>query len=344
MTAGSTMRVAALHEYGKPLRLEQWLVPRPGVDQVLVKVAACGVCHTDLHICDGEWGRRALPLVPGHEITGHVAAVGRGVTGLREGEAVGVPWLHHACGSCEHCRAGWENYCGVQVATGLAVHGGFAQYVLARAGFVSRLPAGLPFAAAAPVLCAGVTALRGFKQLDSRPGQWVAVSGVGGLGHIAVQYARAMGRQVLALDIDAEKLALARALGADVALDARAPDVIEQARRLTGGGAHGVLITAASTAAFSQGVALLRRRGTMVLIGLPAGRFDVAIMDMVGEGKTIRGSAVGTREDVEQALALATDGSVAARFECMPLDQVNDAMQRLRAGSVSGRLVLSMQE
>jgi propanol-preferring alcohol dehydrogenase len=195
------MKAAVAHQFGAPLSIDDVPLPALKAGSVLVKVAASGVCHTDVHAVDGDWPvKPGLPFIPGHEGAGVVAAVGEGVTGIREGDRVGVPWLHTACGRCSYCGTGWETLCGSQQNTGYSVNGGFAEYVLADANYVGLIPDGLDFAPAAPVLCAGVTVYKGLKETEVRPGEWVAVSGVGGLGHMAVQYAKAMGMHCVALD------------------------------------------------------------------------------------------------------------------------------------------------
>lgn len=215
------MKAAVVREFGKPLSIEQLPIPDLPPGQVLVKIVATGVCHTDLHAANGDWPvKPQLPFIPGHEGVGYVAKVGAGVTMLKEGDRVGVPWLHTACGHCEHCITGWETLCGAQQMTGYTVNGSFAEYVLADPAYVGRLPDQLEFAAAAPVLCAGVTVYKGLKVLDCKPGDWVAISGIGGLGHMAVQYAKAMGFHVIAVDVADQKLALAASLGADMTINA----------------------------------------------------------------------------------------------------------------------------
>ena len=253
-----------------------------------------------------------LPFVPGHEGAGVVAAVGPGVTGIQEGDPAGVAWLHDACGACEYCITGWETLCEAQRNTGYSVNGAFAEYVIASAAYVARLPDRPDFMALAPILCAGVTTYKGIKETETKPGQWLAISGLGGLGHLAVQYAKAMGLHVAALDVTEEKLALARSLGADVAVDAKAPDAVQQIVTQTGGGAHGVLVTAVSPTAFAQALRMVRRKGTVSLVGLPPGDFPTPIFDVVLKRITIRGSIVGTRADLAEAIAFAAEGKVRA--------------------------------
>jgi propanol-preferring alcohol dehydrogenase len=331
----STMRAAVVHAFDQPLTIDELPVPQPGPGEILVKIEASGVCHTDLHAARGDWPvKPSLPFIPGHEGVGLVAAVGTGVTDVREGDAVGVPWLHSACGRCTYCVTGWETLCESQRNTGYSVNGGFAEYVVAPSAYVGHLPAGADFAAMAPILCAGVTTYKGLKETEARPGEWIAISGIGGLGHVAVQYAKAMGFHVAAIDVDPAKLELARRLGADLAIDGREPDAADTLVRETGGGAHGVLVTAVSTGAFGQAIAMVRRRGTVALVGLPPGDFPLPIFPVVLKRITVRGSIVGTRQDLTEAIAFAAEGQVRANVTVEPLDAVNDVFSRMERGRI----------
>lgn len=338
----STMRAAVVHAFGQPLKLDEVDVPRPKRGEVLMKVAASGVCHTDLHAAHGDWPvKPSPPFIPGHEGVGHIVAVGEGVTHVKEGDRIGVPWLYSACGYCEHCLGGWETLCESQQNTGYSVNGGFADYTLADAGYVGRLPDAVDFIEIAPVLCAGVTVYKGLKMTDTRPGQWVVISGIGGLGHMAVQYAKAMGLNVAAVDIDDGKLALAERLGATVTVNAMKTDPAAYLKK-TIGGAHGALVTAVSPKAFDQAQNMLRRGGTLVLNGLPPGDFPLPIFSTVLNGITIRGSIVGTRSDLQEALDFAAEGKVKATVETDTLDNINDVFQRMIDGKIEGRIVLDM--
>lgn len=336
-----TMKAAVVKQFGKPLTIEDVPVPQPGPGEVLVRVKACGVCHTDLHAASGDWPVKPVPpFIPGHEAAGIVAALGPGVSNLKVGDAVGVAWLHDACLACEYCETGWETLCEHQHNTGYSVNGGFAEYVIASAAFAARLPANVDFAAIAPILCAGVTTYKGLKELEAKPGEWVVISGIGGLGHVAIQYARAMGLKVAAIDIAEDKLELARATGADLAVNALAADAVEKVLAATGGGAHGVLVTAVSTAAFAQALKMVRRKGTVSLVGLPPGEFPTPIFDVVLKRITIRGSIVGTRRDLDEAIAFAVEGKVHAEITKVPLAAINDVFDRMKAGKIDGRMVL----
>lgn len=336
------MKAAVVRELGKPLVIEHMPVPDPSADQILVRIAATGVCHTDLHAVKGDWPVRPVaPFVPGHEGVGTVAGVGRNVRRIREGDRVGVPWLHTACGFCPHCRTGWETLCADQKNTGYSVNGSFAEYVLADPDYVGRLPDRLEWGPAAPVLCAGVTVYKGLKEAEVKPGEWVAISGIGGLGHMAVQYAKAMGMHVAAIDIHPDKLALATRLGAEIAIDAREVDPAAELQKRIGG-VHGALVTAVSPTAFEQAFGVLRSHGTMALVGLPPGKFAMPIFDTVLKRITVRGSIVGTRQDLEEALDFAGNGAVAAHFSWDRLENINAIFARMEAGGIDGRIVLRL--
>jgi propanol-preferring alcohol dehydrogenase len=335
------MQAAVVEQFGKPLVLREWDVPTPAAGQILVKTEACGVCHTDLHAANGDWpAKPSLPFIPGHEAIGLVAAVGAGVSIVKEGDRVGVPWLYSACGHCEHCLSAWETVCGEAQFGGYTKNGGFAEYILADPDYVAHIPAGLGAKEAAPIICAGVTTYKGIKEADVRPGEWIAISGAGGLGHLAVQYAKAMGLKVCAVDIDDSKLAHAKRLGADLVVNAKTGDPAAAVKDGTGGGAHGVLITAPSLSAFKQGVGMTRKRGTCVLVGLPPGEFPLPLFDVVANCITVRGSFVGTREDMAECLAFAAEGKVKADIELQPLGAINHVFERLAHGDVPSRVVL----
>ncbi|MFC3813386.1 alcohol dehydrogenase AdhP [Lysobacter sp. GCM10012299] len=338
----TSMKAAVVRAFGQPLVIEEVPVPRPGPGAVLVKIAACGVCHTDLHAAEGDWPvRPSPPFIPGHEGVGHVVAVGANVGHVKEGDRVGIPWLYSACGFCEHCLGGWETLCEQQRNTGYSVNGGFAEYVLADANYVGHLPKGIGFVEIAPVLCAGVTVYKGLKVTDTRPGDWVVISGIGGLGHMAVQYAKAMGLNVAAVDVDDDKLDLARRLGATVTVNARTTDPVAYLKKEIGG-AHGALVTAVSPKAFEQASGMLRRRGTMSLVGLPPGSFPLDIFGMVLNGITVRGSIVGTRLDLQESLEFAAQGKVTATVAADKLENINGIFDRMRKGEIEGRIVLDM--
>lgn len=337
------MKAAVVRSFDEPLDIDEVPVPKPGVNQVLVKVVASGVCHTDLHAAEGDWPvKPSLPFIPGHEGVGYVAALGPGVDNLKEGDAVGVPWLHSACGYCDYCITGWETLCESQSNTGYSVNGGYAEYVIADARYVGHLPKDVNFLEMAPILCAGVTVYKGLKETDTKPGEWVAISGIGGLGHVAVQYAKAMGLHVAAIDVADDKLELAKRLGADLVVNARKTDPGTYLKKESGGGMHGALVTAVSTKAFSQAISTLRRKGTLSMTGLPPGSFDLPIFETVLNRITIRGSIVGTRKDLQESIDFASEGKVKATVAPESLDNINAVFDKMKEGNIDGRIVIDM--
>ena len=326
-----------------PLELQELPVPAPGPGQVLVKTEARGVWDTDVDAADGDWPLKpGLPFIAGHEGIGIVVALGDGVTAVKEGDRVGVPWLYSACGHCGHCEyclAAREPVCAQAQFAGCTQNGGFAYFIVADPNDVAHIPPGLA-PGVAPLICASGTSDKGLKETQARPGQWVVVSGVGGLMRMAVQDAWAMGLRVCAVDVDDDKLAHAKRLEAEVTFNARHPEVLEQVNRSTDGRARGVLITAPSSPAFRQGVGLTRKWGTCVRVGIPPVEFPTPLFDMVARCITIRGSFVGSRSDMAEALALGARGAVKADIELQPLAAINSVLQRLKNGQVPSRVVL----
>lgn len=348
-----TMKAAVVKEFGKPLVIQEVPIPEPRDGEVLVKIEACGVCHTDLHAVDGDWpvkpNLKALGsggFIPGHEGVGFVVKVGKGVTHIKEGDAVGIPWLYSACGHCEHCMAGWETLCEKQDNGGYSVNGGFAEYAIADANYVGILQKDVNFLNIAPILCAGVTVYKGLKVTEARAGQWVAISGIGGLGHLAVQYAKAMGLNVAAIDVSDDKLELAKKYGAEVVANAKTlgeEGTIKKIIEETNGGTHGVLVTAVHPIAFKQALGVVRRGGTVAMNGLPPGEFPVNIFDMILNGVTIRGSIVGTRLDLQEAIRFAEEQKVHAHVAPAKLEDINDIFARMKQGKIDGRMVLDFR-
>lgn len=339
-----TMKAAVVREFGKPLTIDEVPIPEPGDGMIQVAIQACGVCHTDLHAAEGDWPVKPNPpFIPGHEGVGFVSAVGKGVKHVKEGDRVGVPWLYSACGYCVHCLGGWETLCEQQQNTGYSVNGGFADYAIADPNYVGHLPDGISFNEIAPVLCAGVTVYKGLKVTDAKPGDWVGISGIGGLGHMAVQYAKAMGMNIAAIDVDDDKLALARELGATVTVNAlTSSDPAAEIRKQTDGGVNGMLVTAVSPKAFEQAVGMVRRGGTLSMNGLPPGSFPVSIFNMVLDGITLRGSIVGTRLDLQESIDFAARGKVRAHISTDKIENINDIFDRMHKGQIEGRVVLDM--
>lgn len=336
----TTMHAAVVREFGTPLSVSEVQVPEPGPGQVLVKLLTTGVCHTDLHAAEGDWPvKPSPPFIPGHEGVGEVVALGEGVTTLAEGDLVGNAWLWSACGQCEYCGTGWETLCTEQQNGGYAVDGSFGQYMLVDERFAARIAKGSDPVEVAPVLCAGVTVYKGLKVSEVRPGQWMVISGIGGLGHVAVQYAIAMGMRVAAVDVSDEKLALAESYGAEVLVNARNVDPVKAIQKATGG-AHGVLVTAVHPDAFGQAIGMARRGGTIVFNGLPPGDFPAPIFDVVLKGLTIRGSIVGTRQDMVEALDFYNRGLIKPKCTVRQLEEINEVFDEMHRGAIDGRVVI----
>jgi propanol-preferring alcohol dehydrogenase len=338
------MKAAVLHEFKTPLSLEEVPPPQPGPDDVLIKVEVCGVCHSDLHVADGDWKQLAgivkKPLILGHEIVGHVAERGAAVQTIEVGDRVGVPWMNWTCGQCEFCRDGNENLCVRQRITGVMVDGGYAEFTNTPASHVVKIPETLSSEQAAPLLCAGVTIHRALKQSKIRAGQRLAVFGVGGLGHIAIQIGRAAGAEVTAIDISEEKLKLAKSLGAARTLNAATSKMVKELRNA--GGVHVALVASAAKSAYDTAFACVRPTGTLLAVGLPAQDISFpAIMMAAGEIQ-IKASSVGTREDLREVLAMGAAGIVHCQVTARPLADVQEVLGQLSRGEVSGRIVLRL--
>ncbi len=335
------MHAAVVEQFGSKLILQDLPIPVPGPGQALVKLISSGVCHTDLHAAHGDWPVKPTPpFIPGHEGVGEVVALGEGVTNLHVGQLVGNAWLFSACGECEFCTTGWETLCEKQQNSGYSVDGSFGQYMLVDAAYAALIPEGADPVEVAPILCAGVTVYKGLKMTEARPGQWVVISGIGGLGHIAVQYARAMGLRVAAVDIDDDKLALATRHGAELVVNARTEDPIEVIQTATGG-AHGILVTAVHPDAFGQAIHMSRRGGTIVFNGLPPGDFPASIFEIVLKGLTVRGSIVGTRQDMVEALDFYARGQIHPTVATRKLDEINEILDEMTRGAIAGRIVIA---
>ena len=336
----TTMQAAVVKEFGKDLSIEEVPVPQPGPRQVLVKLVSSGVCHTDLHAAEGDWPVKPNPpFIPGHEGVGEVVTLGEGVKSLKVGDLVGCAWLWSACGKCQFCSTGWETLCEEQVNAGYSVDGSFGQYMLMDARYAARIPAGADPVQVAPILCAGVTVYKGLKMTEAQPGQWVVISGIGGLGHIAVQYAVAMGLRVAAVDIADDKLELAKKHGAELLVNALTEDPVEVVQRITGG-AHGVLVTAVHPSAFGQSIHMARRGATIVFNGLPAGDFPASIFEIVLKGLTVRGSIVGTRQDMREALDFYARGQIQPTVSTRHLSEINAVFDEMKHGKIDGRVVI----
>jgi alcohol dehydrogenase, propanol-preferring len=334
-----TMRAVVVHGFDEPARIEEIPKPAAGPGEIVVEIEASGLCHTDIHAAHGDWPvKPKLPFTPGHEGVGIVESVGPGVTEVRIGDRVAVPWLGWACGTCDYCVSGWETLCESQRNTGYSVDGGFAEYAKAFAGHVVRVPDGIDPFDAAPLTCAGVTTYKAVKVAGVKPSDLVAVWGIGGLGHLALQYARIFGGRVVAVDLIEEKLELARDLGAEFTVNAAETDPIAAIKEL--GGADAAVILAVAPKAFEQAFASLKRGGTMALVALPhENHMELPIFETVLNGITVVGSIVGTRLDLREVFELHAAGKTRVIREERPLDQVQTAMDDVLHGDVPARIV-----
>jgi alcohol dehydrogenase, propanol-preferring len=337
------MRAAVVHAFDQPLRVEDVVKPDPGPGQVVVKMETCGLCHTDIHAAHGDWPVKPHPpFIPGHEGVGIVEAIGAGVRGVAEGDRVAIPWLGYACGACEYCASGRETLCPNQEMSGYTVNGAYAEYALAEASFVGHVPQGLDPLDAAPLTCAGVTTYKAIKVSGARSSDLVAIFGVGGLGHLAVQYARIAGASVAAVDLVDSKLDLAKELGAEHTINAAIEDPAEAIQAL--GGADQAVALAVSPTACEQAYRSLKRGGTLVFVGLPADNYvRLPIFETVLQGITVTGSIVGTRVDLAETFQLHAEGRTRVVRETRRLDEVNESFEQIEKGAVDGRLVFDFR-
>lgn len=333
------MRAAVVTDFTAPLEIQEIPVPDPGPDEVLVRIEASGLCHTDIHAAHGDWPVKPTPpFVPGHEGVGRIEKLGPNVTSRAVGERVAIAWLGSACGECRYCIAGWETLCEQQQNSGYSVNGAFAEYAVVRAGFAVPVPESVSSADAAPLSCAGVTTYKAIKVARVAPAETVVVFGIGGLGHLALQYARIAGAFVIAVDVEDHKLELATRLGADHVVNAAREDPVEAIQRL--GGADVSVALAASSASFDQAFHSLRRGGRLVCVALPAeGRITLPIFDTVLKGISVIGSIVGTRNDLADVFALHAAGRTEVVAVERKLDEVNESFADVLAGRVPARIV-----
>ena len=337
------MKAAILQEFRKPLVLEEVPPPELEAHEVLIQVEACGVCHSDLHLADGDWPQLAAivkkPLILGHEIAGRVVGRGAAVRDFEVGDRAGVPWIHWTCGECALCQEGYENLCLRQKITGVTVDGGFAEFLKAPASHALKIPEGLSSVEVAPLFCAGVTVHRALKQARMSSGERLAVFGIGGLGHIAVQLARELGAEIIAVDVSERKLELARTLGATSGLNISSTNVIKELRAK--GGVHVALVTSAAKAAYDVAFSCLRPTGTLLVVGLPSENLCFPPILMSAKEVHIRASAVGTRQDVREVLAMASEGKIRCQVTPRPLAHANEVLDELRHGQVAGRVAFT---
>ena len=338
----STYRAAVVHEFHAPLTVEEVPARPLEAGQIRVHVEASGLCHTDIHAANGDWPvKPSPPFVPGHEGVGKVVELGSGVTEVALGDRVGMPWLGYACGTCDHCVSGWETLCLEQENMGYSIDGGFGEYATAYARYVVKVPDGIDPLDAAPLSCAGVTTYKAVKVAGTRSSDLVAVFGVGGLGHLAIQYAAIAGGRVIAVDLIDEKLELARELGAEFTINATKQDPVAEIQAL--GGADQAIALAVSPKAFEQAYGTLRRGGKLVFVALPAdNHVTLPIFETVLNGITVQGSIVGTRTDLREVFELHAAGKTKVIREVRSLDTVNESIADVEAGRVAARIVFQL--
>lgn len=336
-----TMKAAVVPELGAKLEIRELPVPEPGPGQVLIRMQTSGLCHTDIHAAAGDWPVKPNPpFTPGHEGVGTIEKTGPGASLHKVGDRVAIAWLGKACGHCSYCVGGWETLCESQQNSGYSMDGAWTEYAVAFDSHVVTVPDAVSSFDAAPLTCAGVTTFKAVKVSKIEPGETAVVYGIGGLGHLAVQYARVFGGRVIAVDIEDTKLDLARQIGADHVVNARMTDPVEAVRDL--GGADVAISLATSPRAFEQAFGSLRRGGRLVCVALPADdKMTVPIFDTVISGKSIIGSIVGTRKDLADVFALHAAGRTKVIAQQRHLDDVNTCIEEVLAGQVPGRLVFT---
>lgn len=330
---------------GGPIELKQIPVPKYGPNDVLINIKYTGVCHTDLHAWKGDWPLDTkLPLVGGHEGAGVIVAVGSLVTDLKVGDHAGIKWLNGSCGSCEFCMASDEPLCGDAVLSGYTRDGTFQQYAVVNSNHAARIPKHLPLDAIAPILCGGITVYKALKESGAKPGQTVVITGAGGgLGSLALQYAKAMGFRTIAVDTGDEKRQMCtQKLGAEAFVDFLQEDVVAGVKSHTDGqGAHAVILLAVSEKPFQQAAEYARSRGTVVCVGLPAhAKISASVFPTVVRMLTIKGSYVGNRLDTKEAIDFFARGLISAPFKVAPLSELPKIYELMEKGLIAGRYVL----
>jgi D-arabinose 1-dehydrogenase-like Zn-dependent alcohol dehydrogenase len=322
------------------LELVERDLPEPGPGEVRVRVEACGVCHSDSFTVEGQWPGLEFPRIPGHEIAGVIDALGAGVVGWRIGQRVGVGWFGGHCGHCEPCRRGWLTDCRNLRIPGISYDGGYAEAMVAPADALAAMPDDLGAADAAPLLCAGVTTFNALRRSEAMPGDVVAILGMGGLGHLGVQFANKLGYRTVAIARGADKEALARQLGAHHFIDNAKDDVAAALNRL--GGARTVLATITSAKAMSPVIDGLAVRGRLVVVGVDAEPIQVSPLQLIGASRSVVGHVSGSSIDAEDTLSFSKLSGVRPMIETMKLAQASEAYGRMMRGDARFRMVLTM--
>ncbi len=333
------MRAARFNTQRNPLSLEEVSVPVPGPHEILIKVKACGICHSDLHLFDGDWNFNLTPRIPGHEVAGIVATAGSQVKGFREGDPVGLSWIHSFCKKCPACKREDTALCERQEITGVTVDGGYAEYVKAPASSCIKLPPALSPEQTAPLMCAGLTAYAGLKLARIKKGERVAIHGLGGVGHLAIQIAKHQGARVVTLTRSKEKGDFALKLGSDDVINLAEKDAVSGLNELDG--ADVIFSSSIMPTSLGRLIPALRPNGRLIVVGGGRGTFQVNPVDLIAKRIQIIGSPVGSQKDLADVVRLAEEGKIHPVIETYPIEKVNDALTRMRYGKVRFRAVLT---
>lgn len=310
--------------------------------EALLDMICCGVCHTDLHVKNADFGD-VSGVVLGHEGIGRVKEVAPGVTSLKVGDVASVAWFFEGCGHCEYCTSGRETLCRTVKNAGYTADGGMSQECIVTADYAVKVPEGLDYAAASSITCAGVTTYKALKESGVRPGEWMLLAGLGGLGNLALQYAKnVFGMKVIAMDINDGQLDFARECGADICVNPLKEDAAKLAMEKVGG-CHGAVVTAVNKAAFNTSVNAVRAGGCVVAVGLPVETMDLSIPRLVLDGIRVVGSLVGTRQDLAEAFQFGAEGKVVPKCQMRPMEDINDIFDEMAAGKIRGRMVIDLK-
>jgi D-arabinose 1-dehydrogenase-like Zn-dependent alcohol dehydrogenase len=338
--AVGTMKVAQVSNPGADFQIVEREIPEPGAGHVRIKVQACGVCHSDVLTKEGLWPGIQYPRVPGHEVAGIIDKVGAGVSDWKKGRRVGVGWHGGHDGTCRECRRGDFNNCRNLQIPGISYDGGYQEYMVAPAEALVAIPDTLNDADAAPLLCAGITTYNSLRHSGAFPGDLVAVQGVGGLGHLGIQFAQKFGYQVAAIGRGSENATLARKLGASVYIDSTSTNAAQALQEL--GGAKAILATAPSSKAMSELVDGLGPNGKLIVVGATFDPIEVTPIQLITGSRTIQGWSTGTPADSEDTLRFAELSGVRPMIETYPLEQAAEAYARMLSGKAQFRVVLTM--
>jgi len=338
--AVATMQVAQVSSPGAAFQIVEREIPDPGPGQVRIKVQACGVCHSDVFVKEGLWPGLQYPRVPGHEVAGIIDELGDGVTGWKRGQRVGVGWHGGQDNTCIECRRGRFLYCRNAKVAGISYDGGYRQYMVAPVEALASIPDALSEAEAGPLLCAGVTTFNALRHSGAGPGDLVAVQGVGGLGHLGIQFAAKFGYKVAAIGRGPENSALAKKLGASVYIDSQTTNAAQELQKL--GGAQAILATAPSSKAMSELIDGLAPTGKFVVVGISSDPIEVTPLQLITGERSLQGSAVGTPTDSEDTLNFSALTGVRPMIETYPLARAAEAYDRMMSGKAQFRVVLTM--